>query len=137
MVPLRSIAEPRLIVGRKTIIRYNNYRSVTVNGAPAPGRSSGESLAAMERLSDTTLPTGYSYEWTGTALQEKEAAGQTAIILGLAVLFRLSIPRGALRKLEIPVPVLLSVSVASSAPWHPCGSRTSTTTCMPRSGSSC
>jgi multidrug efflux pump len=112
MVPLRSIAEPRLIVGPQTIIRYNNYRSVTVNGAPAPGRSSGESLAAMERLSDTTLPTGYSYEWTGTALQEKEAAGQTAIILGLAVLFAYLFLVALYESWMIPVPVLLSVSVA-------------------------
>jgi multidrug efflux pump subunit AcrB len=112
MVPLRAIAEPKLIVGPQTIIRYNNYRSVTVNGAPAPGRSSGESLAAMERLSDTTLPTGYSYEWTGTALQEKEAAGQTAIILGLAVLFAYLFLVALYESWMIPVPVLLSVSVA-------------------------
>jgi hydrophobe/amphiphile efflux-1 (HAE1) family protein len=111
MVPLRSIAEPRLIVGPQTIIRYNNYRSVTVNGGPAPGRSSGEAIAAMERLSDSTLPTGYSYEWTGTALQEKEAAGQTTIILGLAVLFAFLFLVALYESWMIPVPVLLSVSV--------------------------
>jgi hydrophobe/amphiphile efflux-1 (HAE1) family protein len=111
MVPLRSIAEPRLIVGPQTIIRYNNYRSVTVNGGPAPGRSSGEAIAAMEGLSDSTLPTGYSYEWTGTALQEKEAAGQTAIILGMAVLFAYLFLVALYESWMIPVPVLLSVSV--------------------------
>jgi hydrophobe/amphiphile efflux-1 (HAE1) family protein len=111
MVPARAVAEPRLIVGPQTIIRYNNYRSVTVNGGPAPGRSSGESIAAMERLSDSTLPTGYSYEWTGTALQEKEAAGQTAIILGLAVLFAYLFLVALYESWMIPVPVLLSVSV--------------------------
>ena len=41
----------------------------------------------MERLSATTLPAGYAFEWTGTALQEKEAAGQIGIMLGLAVVF--------------------------------------------------
>jgi multidrug efflux pump subunit AcrB len=111
MVPLRSIAEPRLIVGPQTVIRYNNKGSVTLNGAPAPGRSSGEALAAMERLSDSTLPRGYSYEWTGTALQEKEAAGWTAIILGLAVLFAYLFLVALYESWTIPVPVLLSVSV--------------------------
>jgi multidrug efflux pump subunit AcrB len=111
MVPIRAVAEPKLIVGPQTIIRYNNYRSVTVNGGPAPGRSSGEAIAAMERLSDSTLPTGYSYEWTGTALQEKEAAGQTAVILGLAVLFAYLFLVALYESWMIPVPVLLSVSV--------------------------
>ncbi|HVR65749.1 MAG TPA: multidrug efflux RND transporter permease subunit [Verrucomicrobiae bacterium] len=121
MVPLRSIAEPRLIVGPQMIIRYNNYRSVTLNGGPAPGRSSGEALAAMEKLSNSTLPRGYSYEWTGTALQEKEAAGQTATILGLAVLFAYLFLVALYESWTIPVPVLLSVSVglfgAMTALW--------------------
>jgi multidrug efflux pump subunit AcrB len=111
MVPVRAVAEPRLIVGPQTIIRYNNLKSVTINGGPAPGRSSGEAIAAMEQLSDTTLPTGYSYEWTGTAKQEKEAAGQTAIILGLAVLFAYLFLVALYESWMIPVPVLLSVSV--------------------------
>ncbi len=121
MVPLRSIAEPRLIVGPQTVIRYNNYRSVTLNGGPAPGRSSGEALAAMEHLSNTTLPRGYSYEWTGTALQEKEAAGQTGTILALAVLFAYLFLVALYESWTIPVPVLLSVSVglfgAMAALW--------------------
>jgi multidrug efflux pump subunit AcrB len=86
MVPLRAFAEPQLTLRLQTIVRYNIYPSVTLNGGPAEGRSSGEALAAMERLSESTLPQGFGYERTGTALQE-EAAGQTAVILGLAVLF--------------------------------------------------
>ena len=50
MVPLRSFADVRTIVGPQAIVRYNNYRSVTINGSPAPGVSSGQALAAMERL---------------------------------------------------------------------------------------
>jgi multidrug efflux pump subunit AcrB len=93
------------------VIRYNNFRSVTVNGEPAPGHSSGEALAAMERLSATTLPRGFSYEWTGTALQEKEAAGKTTTILALAVLFAYLFLVGLYESSAIPIPVLLSVSV--------------------------
>ncbi len=87
MVPIRAFAEPELILGPQFIARYNNFRSITISGQPAPGRSSGEALAAMEAVAGSTLPQGFGHEWTGTALQEKEAAGQTGIILGLAVLF--------------------------------------------------
>jgi multidrug efflux pump subunit AcrB len=82
-----------------------------VNGGPAPGYSSGEALIAMEALSHETLPQGYSFEWTGTALQEKEAAGQTAAILGLAILFAYLFLVGLYESWTIPISVLLSVSV--------------------------
>ena len=112
MVSLRAFADVRLILGPQTIQRYNNYRSVTINGEPALGRSSGVALAAMEQLSASTLPQGYTFEWTGTALQEKEAAGQTAIILGLAVVFAYLFLVALYESWTIPIPVLLSVAVA-------------------------
>ena len=77
MVPLRALAEPGSCSVRRTISRYNNYRSVTINGGPAPGVSSGDALAAMAQVSARTLPPGYDFEWTGTAFQEIQAAGQT------------------------------------------------------------
>jgi len=73
--------------------------------------SSGEALAAMEGVSDRTLPAGYGYEWTGTAYQEKTAAGQTGKILGLAILFAYLFLVALYESWVIPVPVLLSVSV--------------------------
>jgi hydrophobe/amphiphile efflux-1 (HAE1) family protein len=112
MVPVRAFADARLILGPQSIVRYNNNRSVTINGGPAPGRSSGEALAAMEGLSATTLPAGYSFEWTGTALQEKEAAGKTTLILALAVLFAYLFLVALYESWTIPISVLLSVSVA-------------------------
>lgn len=111
MVPIRAFAEPELFLGPQLIVRYNNYRSVTVNGTPAPGTSSGDALAAMERVSAATLPQGFGYEWTGTALQEKEAAGQTTVILALAVVFAYLFLVALYESWTIPVPVLLSVSV--------------------------
>ena len=111
MVPLRSFAEARLTLGPQFIIRYNNFRSVTIVGEPADGYSSGTALAAMEQLSATTLPRGFNYEWTGTALQEKAAAGQTGSILALAILFAFLFLVGLYESWTIPIPVLLSVSV--------------------------
>jgi hydrophobe/amphiphile efflux-1 (HAE1) family protein len=121
MVSVRAFASVRLILGPQSIIRYNNFRSVTLNGGPAPGHSSGEAIAAMETVSAKTLPHGYTYEWTGTALQEKEAAGKTTMILALAVLFAYLFLVGLYESWTIPVPVLLSVSVgmagAMAALW--------------------
>src|SRR5262249_39291092 len=87
MVPMRSIASQRIVVGPQVITRYNNYRSITINGSPAPRASSGAALAAMQEVSARTLPPGYNFEWTGTAYQEHEAAGQTGPILAAAVVF--------------------------------------------------
>ncbi|MHC1949440.1 multidrug efflux RND transporter permease subunit [Bradyrhizobium sp. UFLA06-06] len=111
MVPIRSIASLRIVTGPQVITRYNNYRSVTVNGSPAPGVSSGTAIATMADLSKSTLPSGYSYEWTGTAYQEQAASGQTGIILGLAVLFAYLFLVALYESWTIPIPVLLSVTV--------------------------
>jgi hydrophobe/amphiphile efflux-1 (HAE1) family protein len=111
MVPIRSIAGLKIVTGPQVITRYNNYRSVTVNGSPAPGVSSGTALAAMTEISSKTLPPGYTFEWTGTAYQEQQASGQTGIILGLAVLFAYLFLVALYESWVIPVPVLLSVVV--------------------------
>jgi hydrophobe/amphiphile efflux-1 (HAE1) family protein len=111
MVPVRSIANIRIVTGPQVITRYNNYRSVTINGGPAAGVSSGTAIAAMEEISKSTLPAGYSFEWTGTAYQEQAASGQTGIILGLAVLFAYLFLVALYESWTIPVPVLLAVVV--------------------------
>jgi len=109
MVPLRSLASLRIVTGPQVITRYNNYRSITIDGSPAPGVSSGAALAAMEQISARTLPPGYSFEWTGTAYQEEAAAGHTGLIMGLAVLFAYLFLVGLYESWTIPVPVLLAV----------------------------
>src|ERR1700722_19557536 len=111
MVPLQSLASLRIVQGPQVISRYNNYRSLTVNGSPAPGVSSGTASADMESLSAKTLPAGFSYEWTGTAYQEHQATGQTGIILALAILFAYLFLVSLYESWVIPIPVLLSVPV--------------------------
>ena len=111
MIPLRSLAEPRVIVGPPALIRYNNKRAVTVQGAPAQGVSSGQALAAMEQVAAKTLPQGFAGEWTDTAFQEKRAEGKTGIILGFGLLFANLFLVALYESWIIPVPVLLSVSV--------------------------
>jgi multidrug efflux pump subunit AcrB len=110
-VPLRSIADARVIVGPQVITRYNNYRAIPIQGGPSPGTSSGTALTAMADVSAKTLPSGYGYEWTGTAYQEVAASGQTGALLALAVLFAFLFLVGLYESWIIPVPVLLSVPV--------------------------
>ena len=112
MVPVRVLGEPRIVQGPELLTRYNGFRAALINGAAKPGFSSGQSLAAMEAISATTLPAGYAYEWTGTALQEKAAAGGTAIVLGLAILFAYLFLVALYESWNIPISVLLSVSVS-------------------------
>ncbi|TNF56147.1 MAG: multidrug efflux RND transporter permease subunit [Gammaproteobacteria bacterium] len=111
MVPMTAILQPELRLGPQILQRYNNYRSTTLQGGPAPGHSSGDALAAMETLSAQTLPAGFGFEWTGTAFQEKEAGGKTSIVLGLAVLFAYLFLVGLYESWAMPAAVLLSVTV--------------------------
>ena len=102
------------MVGPQALIRYNNWRAVTIQGSPAPGISSGQALAAMEQVAAKTLPRGYAGEWTDTAFQEKRAEGKTTIILGFAILFAYLFLVALYESWTIPVPVLLSVAVGMS-----------------------
>ena len=111
--------------------RHRQWRCKAWRTAP------GQALGAMERISATTLPTGYGFEWTGTALQEKAASGRTGIVLGLAILFAYLFLVALYESWNIPIPALLSVSVGvlgAIAAWRWPG-RASTS--MPRSVSSC
>ena len=109
MVPLQSIATVRMVTGPQAITRYNNYRSVAVNGGPASGVASGTALTAMAEVSAKTLRPGYAFEWTGTAFQEERAAGQTGVVLGLAVLFAFLFLVALYESWIIPIPVLMAV----------------------------
>jgi HAE1 family hydrophobic/amphiphilic exporter-1 len=107
MVPIRALAQARMVQAPQALIRYNGYRGAIINGAAKPGYSSGQALAAMERLSAASLPVG------GTALQEKAASGQAGIVLGLAVLSACLFLVAFYESWNIPIPVLLSVTVAA------------------------
>lgn len=112
MVPLRSLLTVKSILGPQQLTRYNNMMTVKVNGSPAAGVSSTQAMNEMERLSKEVLPKGYEYEWTGMSLQEKEAGGQTAVVLVLAFLFAYLFLVALYESWMIPITVLLSVSVA-------------------------
>lgn len=83
MVPLGTLVSIKDINGPEYIKRYNLYRTVEINGGPAPGFSSGQALEAMAEES-AKLPQGYGFEWTGMAYQEMLAGSQSVFIFALA-----------------------------------------------------
>ncbi len=87
IVPLGSVVKFRDIAGPYRLPRYNLYPAVELQGATAPGVSSGTALKLMEDLAARTLPDGIGFEWTDLSYQEKSASGQAIYIFSLAVLF--------------------------------------------------
>ncbi len=111
LVPIRSLATVENVLGPGYIYRFNNLRAVAIQGRPAQGYSSGQALAAMEQVSKATLPAGFGYSWSGTAYQEKIAAGQTTAILALAVLFAYLVLVGLYESWAMPAAVIVSITV--------------------------
>ncbi len=111
LVPIRTLATVENVLGPGYIYRFNNLRAVAIQGQAAPDYSSGQALAAMEQVSKATLPSGFGYSWSGTAFQEKIAAGQTTIILALAVLFAYLVLVGLYESWAMPAAVIVSITV--------------------------
>ena len=112
MVPIMTMITPKQITGAVSITRFNQFRSVKVQGAPASGKSSGQAMGAMESLAKKILPNDYDYAWSGTSLQEKESSGQTGLVVGFALLFVYLFLVALYESWMIPVAVLLISPVA-------------------------
>lgn len=108
MVPLSSFVSYEWVKGPVQVVRYNSYESVRLGGSAAPGYATGDAMAEMERLV-AQLPPGFGYEWTGLSYQERVAGGQTAILLGLAILVVFMVLAALYESWAIPLSVLLAV----------------------------
>ena len=111
MIPLRSLVEMRVVVGPQALIRYNNRLAVTVQGSPAPGVSSGQALAAMDAVAAGTLPPRVSRHLDRYFVSGETGRGQDGAYSRVRDFVRVSVPGGAVRKLDHPGSVLMSVSV--------------------------
>ena len=108
MVPLSSFATAEWSKGPAQIVGYNGYPSVRISGEAAPGYSSGDAIAEMERIA-ATLPQGFGYEWTGQSLQEIQSGSQAPYLIGLSVLFVFLLLAALYESWSIPVSVMLVV----------------------------
>jgi multidrug efflux pump len=111
MVPLPVVAATEFRSAPIALTRYNGYPSIQINGVPAPGRSSGEALSAMEELSAEKLPQGMGYEWSGQSLQEKVAGGQAGSIFLLSFIFVFLFLAALYESFTLPVAVFLIVPI--------------------------
>lgn len=112
-VPVLSIVGLKQTVGTAAIARYNQYESVQISGQQASGKSSGEAMNAMEEVAKSTLPSDMTFDWSGTSAQEKEASGQTAMIIAFALVFVYLFLVALYESYTIPVAVLLISPVAA------------------------
>ena len=113
MVPILSIVKLRQTVGTASITRYNQYKSVQIQGQQAEGKSSGDAMNAMEEVAKQVLPSDMTFDWSGTSAQEREASGQTAMIVGMALVFVYLFLVALYESYTIPIAVLLISPIAA------------------------
>src|SRR5256885_127091 len=109
MVPVRSLATVRYASGPDSITRFNNLPAVKLLGQGAPGVSSGQALAEVERIAQEVLPADFSHDWGGASFQEKKSSGPSAIALGLAVIMVFLILAAQYERWSLPLSVLLAL----------------------------
>ncbi len=112
MVPLATLTKTSPILGAESLTRYNMYRAAKVNGSPGPGFSTGQSIAAIEKLAKQVLPQNMTFEWSGMSYQEIKAGSQGNIIFILALIFVFLFLVAQYESWSIPWAVILTVPIA-------------------------
>ena len=110
MVPLSEFTSPRWDVGSPKLDRYNGLPSMKISGGPAPGRSSGDAIAAMEQMA-SQLPSGFGFEWSGTSYEERLSGSQSILLFALSLVAVFLCLAALYESWSIPVAVLLVVPI--------------------------
>jgi hydrophobe/amphiphile efflux-1 (HAE1) family protein len=109
MVPISAIAKLQPATAPYRVIRYNLYPAADIQGDTAAGHSSGEAMAAMERIARETLPAGMSIEWTGIAYQQRLSGDAGVLAFALGVVFVFIFLAALYESLTLPLAVILIV----------------------------
>ncbi|GGO67376.1 efflux RND transporter permease subunit [Bowmanella pacifica] len=109
MIPLGSFLNAQHSAGPDRVMHYNAYPTAEVNGAPAPGYSSGQAKAAIERILNETLPLGMSYEWTELTYQQILAGNTAMLVFPLVVLLVFLVLAAQYESLTLPLAIILIV----------------------------
>jgi HAE1 family hydrophobic/amphiphilic exporter-1 len=112
MVPLDTVVRVRETTAPQVINHFNLFRSAEINGAPAPGVSSGQALATMERVSRETLPPGFDFAWAGQSLEEVKAGRQALALFGLSLILVYLVLAAQYESWVLPFIILLGVPLA-------------------------
>ncbi|WET49211.1 efflux RND transporter permease subunit [Chryseobacterium indologenes] len=109
MVPFSTFITIEKVYGPEVLTRYNMYMSAMINGEPAEGYSSGDAIAAVERVAKETLPRGFDIEWSGMTREEILSGNQTIYIFLICLLFVYLLLAAQYESFLLPMPVLLSL----------------------------
>jgi len=109
MIPISNVVQSQWKVGPPTLVRYNGYEAVEIVGQPAPGRSSGDAMAAMADIIKKDLPPGFGFDWTGQSLQEIIAGNQAPMLIALSVFVVFLCLAALYESWSIPVAVMLVI----------------------------
>jgi multidrug efflux pump len=109
MIPLSNVIHANWGSPPPSLARYNGYSAVNINGAPAPGSSSGQAMATMEEIVDDQLPAGFGYDWSGMSYQEILAGNSATMLLVLSLVVVFLCLAALYESWSIPVAVLLVV----------------------------
>jgi HAE1 family hydrophobic/amphiphilic exporter-1 len=112
MVPLDTVASIHETTSSNVISHYNLFRTAEITGSPAPGYSSGQALAAMQDVARQNLPSGYSFEWTGLALEEIESGKTAFLLFGMGLLVVYLTLSAQYESFILPFTILLAVPMA-------------------------
>ncbi len=109
MVPFSTFIKMERVYGPEQLTRYNMYTSALINGDAAPGRSSGEAIAAVEKVAKEVLPRGYGYEWSGMTREQILSGNQAVYIFILCLVFVYLILCAQYESFFLPLAVILSL----------------------------
>ncbi len=109
MIPLSALATIKYSSGPDSLDRFNNLPAVKMFGQGAPGVSTGQAIAEVERLARETLPPEFSYDWGGASFQEKKSSGTSGLAIGLAAIMVFLILAAQYEKWSLPLSVLLAL----------------------------
>nr|WP_315255201.1 multidrug efflux RND transporter permease subunit [uncultured Duganella sp.] len=112
MVPLASVATVSQTYGPDQVLRYNGFTAADVGGSPAPGYSSDQAMAAIQRIAAETLPPGISYEWTDLTYQQIIAGNSAVWILPLCVLLVFFVLAAQYESVTLPLAIILIIPMS-------------------------
>lgn len=113
MVPMRGLVDLHKVLAPRVVERYNQYPAASITAVQKSGSSTGDAMAAVEKLV-SSLPKGFAIEWSTMSYQEKTTSGQIGYLLLLSLTFAYLFLVAQYESFIIPIPVLLSLSVAVS-----------------------
>ncbi|MEE1943977.1 efflux RND transporter permease subunit [Pedobacter sp. KR3-3] len=114
MAPITEFITLKRIYGPETVTRFNLFTSISVNGSPNVGYSTGQSLLAIQETADKTLPQGYGFEYSGISREEQNSGSQTVYIFAVCLLFVYLLLSAQYESYLLPFAVMLSMPVGLS-----------------------